>query len=1108
MSQEIRDAAYDRNFIAKYGEIDPNQSWDLSKYASAPIDLTRATENGTGYNCAYNVDPSNWMYGHVTRESEWYYVDTELVEKFTDQLKEGQNNSALGNPFTLKSNGTFYIVPLFQGASGIESDLHMVVTLEDGTEYDRCIWDKSSYIQKQVKGSFDWTGLEAKFDHWRDYGNKGANGVYKGSTLYAKGVRTNPIKCEIPVGAKIEFYLHITKGHLNYSAKTQGNYQGTEHDGQSLWGNDSQESNLVFTGTKQWSSNLHDSEGKMILLRSDIFDVDEATKKKYGKNVMLIGCEDAMYGTEDNILYNSTGTIVGTHKIDNTYQDVDGTSRKIERTVNDKTVRWEGDNDMNDIVFMIISSYLPDDESTNVRKKRYIIEDLGSIVDWDFNDIVVDLEEKLENGNKTQKAILRHLCGTTPFELFVGPAGDEANSTKLTFTANNIPVKDYKGENHYLNFTNASKISGLQMDRDVELSLECPIPSNKWNHATNNVWIKVYPGENPIQKDEDMAPNSNTQTMHTDGAAVAVIAFPERGKVPRIIATDTDFKWTTEDDNIQKELWSTINVKAASDNATMGTVSGAGNYRVGREIILTAIPKSNEYEFVSWSDGNKEITRSFVAEIGTEIDLTATFQHIRTTNAVGAVNGSGFVINDITHLKQVIDAGYNTITVNATGVTNSNQNYHLARASERWPNLLTTDPLTYKFDGTGTTSSTIVLTQGQLDIIKESGFVIQNLNYNKDDSSSPMNYTITGVIWSKTPDTFTINLAVNIDGVDNSNDRAKAQVTTSDRGTWNASAPFGQSVFPAGKEVTLTAEPKDGYAFTHWVNSIGKEKVIKNFVKNNPITIEATSNLVAYFSSNKHSDVRTLWDNVLLEEDAIVDDNWGHQSNTDILNVFSSGDTYANTLLRVYVSKTNKSSNDFALQVRTNPYNSRIFPNSGVENYEIAPTGEYLDIPMSQEFFNALKTNNYLTICGNNITVTKIELVPGYNLMSKDGDMVWNSSAQTIDGSLIVTLSYDNGCGYGWNFSDDTPKDFSKAIIEIGAITKENGDDFQYTKPTIKITGRYNSDNYFNGETYNGVEPTTLTLDYNYSSSKQLKQVYVESDRICKFEIKRAYLTK
>lgn len=60
------------------------------------------------------------------------------------------------------------------------------------------------------------------------------------------------------------------------------------------------------------------------------------------------------------------------------------------------------DNDMNDVVFMVYGKpYVPGvetiEEGTPITKKttvRYMIEDLGATDDFDFNDIVIDVNHR------------------------------------------------------------------------------------------------------------------------------------------------------------------------------------------------------------------------------------------------------------------------------------------------------------------------------------------------------------------------------------------------------------------------------------------------------------------------------------------------------------------------------------------------------------------------------------------------------------------------------------------------------------------------------------------------------------------------------------------
>jgi hypothetical protein len=170
------------------------------------------------------------------------------------------------------------------------------------------------------------------------------------------------------------------------------------------------------------------------------------------------------------------------------------------------------DHDYNDVVFMIYGEpYVPSTfEVTEVEKtysKRYMIEDLGTTDDFDFNDVVVDVyetytQEKIvsDQGHTTwgpevlkgQKAIIRHLGGILPFELTIG-------STK---------------------FDKMGGPSTFQTDTNLEKEV------NGWNRTANNISIDVYQGE-----------DSQTSTK---------VNFSQPGAIPMIIATDTNVAWSAE----------------------------------------------------------------------------------------------------------------------------------------------------------------------------------------------------------------------------------------------------------------------------------------------------------------------------------------------------------------------------------------------------------------------------------------------------------------------------------------------------------------------------------------------------------------------------------
>lgn len=170
----------------------------------------------------------------------------------------------------------------------------------------------------------------------------------------------------------------------------------------------------------------------------------------------------------------------------------------------------KSDHDYNDVVFMIYGEpYVPQtfkvEEFETTYSKRYMIEDLGSTDDFDFNDIVVDVQETFTQKKTTdqqgietisdpvlkgQKAILRHRGGILPFELTIGD-------------------------------TNLGKMDGvLSDDPNTEFTV------TGWNRNSNNISIKVYQGT-----------NSQTATE---------VNFPKDGAIPMIIATDTNEDWSAE----------------------------------------------------------------------------------------------------------------------------------------------------------------------------------------------------------------------------------------------------------------------------------------------------------------------------------------------------------------------------------------------------------------------------------------------------------------------------------------------------------------------------------------------------------------------------------
>lgn len=183
---------------------------------------------------------------------------------------------------------------------------------------------------------------------------------------------------------------------------------------------------------------------------------------------------------------------------------------KINVTGQDERTYWgfdcDGDEDYSDVICLVRDFKNPDPI-----KKRYMIEDLGTTGDFDFNDIVVDFEDDLM-GN--QKAIIRAMGGTLDFTLNVNGQAvwtKSINGPKLAEPVQVIDMVNTKPEIAFNKVIDQFKVTG-------------------WNPTANNISVTV------TYKDE---------TSET-GSTIYTIPFPKVGQVPMMFATDVLVPWMEE----------------------------------------------------------------------------------------------------------------------------------------------------------------------------------------------------------------------------------------------------------------------------------------------------------------------------------------------------------------------------------------------------------------------------------------------------------------------------------------------------------------------------------------------------------------------------------
>jgi hypothetical protein len=186
------------------------------------------------------------------------------------------------------------------------------------------------------------------------------------------------------------------------------------------------------------------------------------------------------------------------------------------------------DNDYEDLVFLVYGKFSinePEEVFATITK-RYMVEDLGSTDDFDFNDIVVDVSQtkkttyyyKLENGKmvqtgsdgpvlESQKAVVRAAGGILDFTINIG-------SSSWTKSEHLTPFDQMMN-------------TGIDKAIDYNAVLDqFNIENKDWNPETNNITISVVGRGN--------------------NAGVQVIPFPKKGEIPMIIAVDENMAWMTE----------------------------------------------------------------------------------------------------------------------------------------------------------------------------------------------------------------------------------------------------------------------------------------------------------------------------------------------------------------------------------------------------------------------------------------------------------------------------------------------------------------------------------------------------------------------------------
>lgn len=610
-TEEVRAGVYDRNFIKHYGEIDPNQSWDFSAFglidriaaareAAEEAGMTRGT--GTfGTWCP--EETSVTVEGQTitaTKTAPGSFTEShDLIQWVKKRLMEGDYRLNKGDGKTNKeefsqrfsmiaTEKSFQLMPIFQGIDNTIWDLHAVVEwTDDAQNYQKAdivLWRKSEgmnmkgerpnllgesiqdYVSSLTSGlSTDGFSSVANLSSASSSKVNPNDDVRYETTRLAADIKTQSVTVTgYPTEGRstINFYLHILQDNDNVNSSM------TEDENKNKFWSDGRENE------NQMSSNI-------VVLP---VQVDIVEYKDY--EIVLMGCETA--------LSSKLGGKAYTNPTDGTKHDY-------------------GDDDMNDIVFLLIGDKdthkLPELVNHNEISKRYFFEDLGSVVDWDFNDVVLDMTQEIyveDNQKKIkQTATLKHRCGTTPFDLYLTDR-DGKPTEKLNF--------DELEANGHIPGVNEGE--EMEASQTIVLVNELYQSSNtyKWIPSANNVGIKVYPSSTPYEGKVDEG------QYNTDGIWSEYKERNQGSNIPRVFVADRSVWWTAENQNFPnmwarpEEAITTKPAGAVPNDYSNGTIYGIGSdrsfrypYLEGGEFILWNTPtRFDKWEPLWLSEGFME----------------------------------------------------------------------------------------------------------------------------------------------------------------------------------------------------------------------------------------------------------------------------------------------------------------------------------------------------------------------------------------------------------------------------------------------------------------------------------------------------------------------
>ena len=344
------------NFVKKYGEIDPNQTWDFANMY--PV-VTLSSGNSGARALTRTEVNFNRTVGSML-------VDKDVEQWMLDKLPQGNNNSTKGRAFTMTvTENPFTIVPVFQGYAFYYWQLWIHV---DGVG-DEMVWSKGEnfkYRKPAEPGEPELPWVEAGTGIQGMKRADGALEVQAPTYTYAN----------LPAGANMYFYLKV-------------------------WADDYNDGYLKYLNYLADPFNPAYQPHETTSLNQYMLDLHGCTKPKNlpeGNEVTIIGCEDMLLSNHSDRDYEDLVFMI--------YGNPVPPTKRVDEIVETTTKRYmmedlgdDDDFDFNDVVA---------DLSNRTHVKYY------------YNSLTDTEPYKIERTAMPQLCVIRAAGGTLDFTLFIG----------------------------------------------------------------------------------------------------------------------------------------------------------------------------------------------------------------------------------------------------------------------------------------------------------------------------------------------------------------------------------------------------------------------------------------------------------------------------------------------------------------------------------------------------------------------------------------------------------------------------------------------------------------------------------------------------------------